>query len=159
MYKEKSIDPSDSLKVAAFQHVLYEIRMFMALPALSDDVIVSDCLTVAFLVHARVLCDFFQKTKNPRRDDIICSDYGFPQKSLEIEGDIETRFDKSLAHLTYSRLCFTDDTKVWLCHNFQPALLSRIKEFLSHVTSQCELTLLPQELAEAKTILRNLDDI
>jgi hypothetical protein len=135
---------------------IYEIQMFTTLPVSSGHPLVSNCITEAFLLHARVLCDFFQKSRY--KDDVICSDYGFEQRSLEIEQDIEARFDKCLAHLTYSRACFTDDTRKWLLHHFQPALLLRIKEFLANITSKCALPLLLQELAEAKTILGKLEN-
>ena len=120
MYTEKTFIPDEPHKVDALQHVLYEIKMFVNLPGTANHELVSNCLTEAFLLHARVLCDFFQK---PRcKDDIICDDYGFQRRSLEIREDIEIRFDKCLAHVTYSRTCFTDSTQAWVSAHFRPAL-------------------------------------
>jgi hypothetical protein len=154
MYTEKTFSPNNPHKVAAFEHVLYEIEMFVALPIESADTIASNCITEAFLVHARILCDFFQKDR--RKDDIVCADYGYPQQSLGINQDIETRFDKCLAHLTYSRSCFTEDTKVWLLQYFRPALLDRSRRFMTHVTSQCTLPLRADHIQRAEDILLHI---
>jgi hypothetical protein len=154
MYTEKTFSPSDWHKVAVFEHVLYEIDMFVALQRESTDTIASNCGTEAFLVHARILCDFFQKDR--RKDDIVCADYGYHQQSLGISQDIEMRFDKCLAHLTYSRSCFTEDTKVWLLQYFRPALLDRIRGFLTHVTTQCTLPLRADHILRAENILLHI---
>jgi len=144
--------PSDGQRIMALEHVLYEIKMFVALPAVTDNELISNCLTEAFLLHARVLCDFFQKKRH--KDDIVCEDYEFQRSSLHIDEDIEVRFDKCLAHVTYSRCRFTNDTKAWLLEHFRPPLLRRIAAFLEHLVSQSTLALKATDLADARATLQ-----
>lgn len=156
MYTDKHFSPSPDHKLKGLEHVLYEIEMFTELPASSAYPLVSNCLTEAFLIHTRVLCDFFQK---PRiKDDIISDDYGFPQSSLGISSDIETRFDKCLAHVTYSRICFKDedDTKRWLLTHFRPRLILRIREFLEHLITSNDLKISEKDIGQATLLLQKI---
>lgn len=157
MYNQKSFTPNEAARLAAFNHVLYEMEMFVALPRASDVPVISNAVTESLLIHARVLCDFFQKSRY--RDDIVCEDYGFPSRSLGISEDIEMRFDKCLAHVTYSRTCFTDDAKEWLLRHFRPALLSRIAEFLSIVTTASPTQIRDEDHRRACRLLENLPPV
>jgi hypothetical protein len=146
--------PTSPQIVAALEDVLYEIEMFTALPAVTQHPLLNNCLTESFLLHARILCDFFQK---PRfKDDVICDDYGFPQRSLQIKEDIEVRFDKCLAHVTYARGDFRDDAKQWILDYFQPRLLERIVQFLEHLGSNCGLPLRDRDIEKAQSMLKAL---
>ena len=130
---KSKVTPSNEEVYAAFKHTLYEIEMFVSVPKLAcTDVVVSSALTESYLLHARILCDFSQK--DPRRDDITCQDYGFEKECLGVPDELEARFDKCLAHLTYARLKHEDeDTRQWIHHAFRPQILKRSHQFLTHV--------------------------
>ena len=154
MFTDTNFSPSDGQKIEAFHHVLYEIDMFLALPVSADHSVISNALTESFLVHTRNLCDFFEKARS--RDDIISSDYGFPQSKLGVPPQVDSRFDKSLAHITYSRLCFNDETKKWLLDHFRPQLLPRICEFLDHISSNSTVRIKPEDLQHAEQTRRSI---
>ena len=99
-------------------------------------------------------CAFFQQKR--RNDDIVCEDYGFERKALRVPDDIERRFDKSLAHLTYSRLKFTGDTAEWITDRFRPQLLARIRQFLLHIVAKPVLGR-PKEIEKAHELLARLN--
>lgn len=127
------VTPSNEEIYAAFKHTLYEIEMFVGAPKVAcNNVVVSSALTESYLLHARILCEFFQK--DPIRDDISCQHYGFEKDCLGVPDELETRFDKCLAHLTYTRLKHEDeDTKQWIHDAFRPQILKRSHQFLTHV--------------------------
>lgn len=118
--------PSVEERLDALDHVLYEMEMFVALPTRCEMTEVRNAIVESYLAHARVLCDFFQKER--WKDDVICGDYEFERKTLGVSNDIEQRFDKSLAHLTYSRLKFEGDTKNGSPINF---VLNSLRGFAS----------------------------
>jgi hypothetical protein len=150
MFTDTNFSPSDDHKIEAFHHVLYEIDMFLALPITADHPVICNAVTESFLVHTRNLCDFFEKARH--KDDIISSDYGFPQSKLGVPPQVDSRFDKSLAHITYSRLCFSDETKKWLLDHFVPRLLPRITAFLDHILSNSSVKIKVDDLQRAKQL-------
>lgn len=146
--------PSVEERLDALDHVLYEMEMFVALPTRCEMTEVRNAIVESYLAHARVLCDFFQKER--WKDDVICGDYEFERKTLGVSNDIEQRFDKSLAHLTYSRLKFEGDTKEWIADKFRPQLLARIREFLLHIVAKPSLGRSTQ-IQKAHDLLARLD--
>lgn len=156
MNAPSKFDP-DPHKVEAFHHVLYEIEMFLALPIPTDPGMVSNALAESFLIHTRNLCDFFEKPRE--KDDIVSSDYGFDQSKLGVPDEIDLRFDKSLAHLTYSRLRFNGETKKWILDHFQPILLQRISAFLDHILSKTQVTIKTDDLERAEGLRRRVEEI
>jgi len=146
--------PSPQQRLNALDHVLYEMEMFVNLPMQCDVTELHNALAESYLIHARVLCDFFQRRR--REDDVVCGDYEFERETLDVPDDIEQRFNKSLAHLTYSRLKFTDDTKAWITDKFRPQLLERIETFLQHVVANPHLGHL-KEINKARDLLARLN--
>lgn len=97
--------------ISMLRHVRYEIEKM--LPAFDDwrraadlrasgqAVDVSRPLEL-FLMHARVLCGFFEM--GPRRKgDVSCRDFGYTAPSEVIDTNEFSRINKRLAHLTYDR--------------------------------------------------------
>jgi len=157
MFTDTNFSPSDDQKIEAFHHVLYEIDMFLSLPVSTDHPVICNALTESFLVHIRNLCDFFEKARY--RDDIVSSDYGFPQSKLGVPPQVDSRFDKSLAHITYSRLSFNDETKKWLLEHFVPRLLPRISAFLDHILANASVKIKVEDLQHAEQTRRRIDRI
>ncbi|MCG2711409.1 MAG: hypothetical protein L6416_03685 [Candidatus Omnitrophica bacterium] len=155
MNNNSEFKPNDDEKRLALDHVLYEIEMFTALPIESASKLISNAIIESYLVHARVLCDFFQNS-NRIKDDILCSDYGFTASTLTIPEDIETRFDKCLAHLTYSRLKYKGDTKTWIYAKFRPHINERIKTFLLHLLNKKKDWLNEKVIIKCEYILKNI---
>ncbi|MCE0498459.1 MAG: hypothetical protein LV481_10995 [Methylacidiphilales bacterium] len=138
MFTDPKFKPTPEQKLMALEHVLYEMEMFIYLKILNLGTtslkhagIVNNAIVEAYLLHARVLNDFFSKT--PKKDDISCTHYCFKISEAVIAEEIENRFHKSLAHLTYSRLCFTGDTKAWIDSKIYPPLAYRIKAFSTRI--------------------------
>jgi hypothetical protein len=127
------MNPTTEQRLAILNDVLYEMEMFVHLPLHCDLPILQNTVTESYLIHARVLCDFFQKDRYS--DDVVCDDFGFSRSPLGVPEGIEGRFDKCLAHLTYSRLKFTGDARLWISDYFRPQLTRRIKEFLMHIVA------------------------
>ena len=148
------MNPSVEERLGGLDHVLYEMEMFVHLPMRCDVIMLQNAINESYLIHARVLCDFFQQ--NRRNDDIVCEDYGFERKALGVPDDIEKRFDKSLAHLTYSRLKFTGNLAEWITDRFRPQLLARIREFLLYIIANPALGR-PKEIERAHSLLACLN--
>ncbi len=148
------MNPSVEERLAGLDHVLYEMEMFVHLPMRCDMTMLQNAINESYLIHARVLCDFFQQER--RNDDIVCGDYEFQHKELGVPDDIERRFDESLAHLTYSRLKFTRDTAEWITDKFRPQLLARIREFLLHIVGNPVLGH-PEAIKRARSLLACLN--
>jgi hypothetical protein len=152
--------PSADQIAKGFEHVLYEIRMFLESPKLRAlDWAATNAITEAYLLHARILCDFFQKGRQgPKHDDVTSEDYGVPFDDLFVPASIEERFDKSLAHLTYSRLEFDAvGTKQWIHDEFRPQILRRSHAFLSHVVTDFEGRIPPDLLSEARQLCAQIE--
>jgi hypothetical protein len=145
--------PSAEQRLAALNHALYEMEMFVDLPTRCGMTEVSNAIAESYLIHARVLCDFFQQERS--NDDVICDDYNFKREPLGVPDDIKQRFNKSLAHLTYSRLKFTEDKKQWITDKFRPQLLERIQEFLQHIVANPRLGG-ADEIERARSLLARL---
>lgn len=98
--------------LAAAEAVAYEVKMLCftasALPGGSDEKFEDypsferNVYLESFLIHARVLDEFFRS--KPRHDDIVATDYvpGFPSTVTLVDGE-RTAIDKQLAHLTERR--------------------------------------------------------
>ena len=81
----------------------------------------------SMLVHVRVLKDFFERSTrkfNPKtqqeQDDVLSSDFGFRAAPVGLPEEIQTRINKELVQLSYSRSKrVTIEEKNW---NFAPLL-------------------------------------
>jgi len=147
--------PTSGERLDALEHVLYEMEMFVNLPIRCDERLLESALTESYLIHARVLCDFFQQPRS--KDEIVCGDYGFERKPLGVADEIEWRFDKSLAHVTYSRLTFKEDAQKWISNKFRPQLLDRIRKFLQHIVANPRLGH-AKEIKKAHRLLASLPE-
>src|SRR5437867_9598318 len=99
--------PSVDQRSEILSHVRYEIEYCFFVPAHNqNDGHVRESVYLAMLVHARILLDFFESTER-WRDDVLCSDFGFPPAVVPIDPKERKRFNKDLLHLTYSRLRHT----------------------------------------------------
>jgi hypothetical protein len=147
--------PTIEQRLDALEHVLYEMEMFVNLPIRCDERLLGSALTESYWIHTRVLCDFFQQARC--KDDVVCGDYGFERKPLGVADEIELRFDKSLAHLTYSRLTFKEDAQKWIINKFRPQLLHRIREFLQHIVANPRLGH-AKEIKKARSLLASLPE-
>ena len=111
----------------ASNHLLnYEFSMLMSVAqALKSGIAIQGWLHYAllesFLIHGRILIDFFYPPKSSRPDDVLASDYFDdigdwgkirPTRSEGLDR-VKKRADKELAHLTYVRLDVTTETKGW----------------------------------------------
>jgi hypothetical protein len=50
-------------RLAALHHVLYEMEMFVDLPIPCEVSVLQNAIAESYLIHARVLCDFFQQER------------------------------------------------------------------------------------------------
>lgn len=123
--------------------LLYEIWM---LKGLADAIetgqshnkgVLSNAVVEAFLMHARVLHDFFYKS--PIKDDDVVAGHFFPDGDWErirpekptILNTKKTAIDKRLAHMTYARLGTKEEWSWTLIRN---ELNAPIEAFLHNVS-------------------------
>jgi hypothetical protein len=135
---------SDALK--------YEIDMFRSLAEyfISGKVakdIVARALLESFLIHVRVLTDFFypehhyKKVDRKKHDDIMAKNFfELPDKWSKIRppksdnlNEAETRANKLLAHLTYTRLTTTQEESRWKPEKITDELGKVVDIFLQNV--------------------------
>lgn len=126
-------------------HLLYEVNMFLGLSrALGYDLfgkgVLTNSLLEAYIIHARVLL-FFLFSENPQPDDVIAEDFLNSKidwkKIIELKSDnlkhVQKRVGKEIAHLTYSRLKITPDSKAWNIINITNEIVMLINNFLEFV--------------------------
>lgn len=150
-----SQEPTDEMRSRILDEVLYEIEMFVSLPMDNPQNVLHNALAEAYLLHARVLNEFFQ-TSQRRGDLVICADFGFPPAPLDAMNEIEMRHEKALAHLTYSRLNMSGTSKTWLYKNFGTKIRTRILEFLYHLLKKRPLPLTEEQQARCVAIIQQL---
>ena len=127
---------------AILSHVRYEIEQCFIIPQHdTGDHHIRESVFLAILVHARLLLDFFE-TASRFRDDVLCSDFGFPTTRVPLPTDDRTRLNKDIAHLAYSRLRHTAQTKPWpvdaIFGSLRPTVVAFIKHVLDHPPQQVE---------------------
>lgn len=109
----------------ASNHLHYEFSMLMFVAQAFDTGIAAqgwlvNALLESFVIHIRVLLGFFFPPDNVKEDDVLAQDYfdddGWkkiqPQLS-EVLSSAKFRANKEVAHLTYTRLNVTPETKGW----------------------------------------------
>jgi len=127
--------PSEEQKAEILSHVRYEIAQCFVIPRHDqNDGHIRESVYLAMLIHARNLLNFFESAKR-KDDDVLCSDFGFPTRSVEIDPKERKRFNKDMVHLTYSRLRHTPDSKPWPVLAILQPLVVRAVEFMTHVVS------------------------
>jgi hypothetical protein len=150
-------EPTDAELAGILSHVRYEIEQCFIIPKHHEhDWHLRESIFLAILIHARVLLAFFESTDR-RKDDVLCSDFGFPTSPVSIPRDDRKRFNKDIAHLTYSRLRHTPTTKPWPVAEILRPLLHRSVAFISYVISHPPGKADEQELSNWKALLELLD--
>lgn len=140
--------PNEDDKQKALVHIFHEIKSyFNAFLLISDfasivvkdkqnneiNYISTDIKLDYFLLHSRVLIDFFID-KNPRyKDDIISSDFGFHDNEFIISPDTLNNINKRLPHLTYERNLSYGSTFIWQGDLINFPLLKACSKFLEHL--------------------------
>jgi hypothetical protein len=142
--------PTQDQKVRILEHIYYEIlRCFKFDPG-------EEKFTeywISHMIHARVLLDFFEAEKE-RSDDVVCTQFGFPARKVDIASEHWTRLNKDVNHLTYSRLRHTPETKGWDIRSALIPLAQRAVEFMDHVILYPPIGAANDEL-ERWIVLRN----
>ena len=148
--------PSNTDRAQILSHVRYEIEQCFIIPAHhQDDWHLKESVFLPILIHARILLTFFE-SNDRRKDDVLCSDFGFPSRPVPISPEAWLRFNKDMVHLTYSRLRHTPESKPWPVGEILRPLLKRTIEFMTHVVSHPPVGAGPKELVEWNTLLKLL---
>lgn len=112
----------DDLAFVLNDAVYYEIICALGVSADTKNDAAWEHMNFARMVHARVLREFFEHSKewrskrdNLHSDDVISEDYGFRAALIELPQEDENRLNKDMLHLTYSRLRHLEqpDKKPW----------------------------------------------
>ncbi len=113
--------PSDADLLRTSHHLFYEIWMFYESGKYlkydsRTDAVLTNVHLESFAIHGRALLNFFYF--EAKQDDVIAEHYIKNWKSLcppisEKLERISKRVGKEIAHLTYSRLEVTPETKGW----------------------------------------------
>lgn len=125
---------------AWWDHLAYELGMFLDLAksyfddAATSDVAASNLRLEAFLIHARVLDDFFANRGTKPDDDLYASHFvaGYERSAPGIDGEDRKRINKHVAHLSRSRL----DGYVWPVSVIAKVVIAQIVEFANALSSE-----------------------
>lgn len=115
--KPITYSPTEEDKGQILSHIYYEIWQLYGAITLSNIRIeglpekeqnIRNAILESSLVHARVLCDFFEKEKrkiyrSQELDDVLSTDFSFPTTTLSIDKIYRERLNKDIVHLSYSR--------------------------------------------------------
>jgi hypothetical protein len=126
-------------------HLHYEFWMFNSLAnglgsGIAGQGPLSNALLESFVIHLRALIDFLYSDK-PRDDDVIAEDY-FPNedkwKKIRPEQSetlrlAKRRAGKEIAHLTYTRIEVTSETKPWAFVDISNEICSLFNIFLKNM--------------------------
>lgn len=135
---------NDSELKNASSHLYYEYAMLRSvvngiLSCFCTSGWLANAMIESFVIHLRVLIEFFYPSGNPREDDVIAGDYFDEISDWErirptISGlldEARKRAHKDLAHLTYTRISRGDGEKKWAFADLLNELDSLMKLFLS----------------------------
>ena len=129
--------------INASEHLYYEIAMFIVTGGLLAKKSVPETSLVnaileSFVIHFRVLCDFFYP-EGPTEGDVLAdhffdspSDWKRPKITTFLR-DSRKRADKEVAHLTYDRQDVRPEEKYWKSPEIGKQIISVIKAFLDAV--------------------------
>src|SRR5262245_26029491 len=91
--------PSQQKIAAILPHVRYEIEQIFVAPEHNDsDWHIRESVFLAMLIHARLLLDFFEHVSR-EKDNVLCSDFGFPPNPVALSESDRERLNKDIAHL------------------------------------------------------------
>jgi hypothetical protein len=132
--------PSTQELIDALPHIRYEISSFLTVPEFDrTDFHITESVQFRRMAHARSLMDFFGKavrSNNPKDDDILATDYGFPSQPIfspPDEGAARDRINKHLMHLTFSRLRLPPSDKLWPIDRLFPPIARTAQAFVRHI--------------------------
>jgi hypothetical protein len=132
--------------IGVSDHIFYELLMFVKMAQemtsgkYPQGTTINNALIEAFTIHARILLDFLYGEKK-RPDDAVAGDF-FPTQNdwFKIRpsmpsnlNSMNKRVGKEIAHLTYSRLKVTPDTKPWHFVDITKDMLKIFNKFLENV--------------------------
>jgi hypothetical protein len=124
--------PTPDEKTAGLGAAFYEMQQFCNCVRVlwtALDQAAENSFLESMLIHVRVLQDFFQKDrrrlfKGTELDDVLSKDFGYPSASIPLRADYESRIDKEVAHLTYTRAQrLTRQQKEWDPVAFLPLVI------------------------------------
>ena len=147
--------PAPAQLLAALDDIAYECEQVVGLclywihqhtsgaglaPQTREEILEANAYLEAFLLHVRVLVDFFERTTRQRRrnrelDDMLATDFGFATATVGIDESLRQRINQDVAHLSYSRTTRTDDARSWLPEAMARSLLEHCDSFAKHLLS------------------------
>ncbi|MCB9924398.1 MAG: hypothetical protein H6822_19625 [Planctomycetaceae bacterium] len=98
-----------------------------------------DALLESFLLHVRVLMDFFYGERSgDKADDVIAADFvaGWNASPSEYLVKLRRPLNKLLAHLTLERQKYTADKFLWDTHGIAEELEPTIERFLASLPDE-----------------------
>jgi hypothetical protein len=144
--------PNSTQLQEGLEHVAYEMEQLIGIcawmihryaanggrPESAESVLEDTVYLEAFLVHVRVLTDFFERTTRSRLKDIelpdvLAQDYGFLPEPVGLDPSVRSRINQELAHLSYRRGALGTDARQWLPEAVARPLLLRCDAFAAHV--------------------------
>lgn len=154
MLAEKGMKPTAKQTVDALRVIRYEIEQLLGcccVPA--GDQVVRNMRLESALLHARNLIEFLTPGQERYKDSILAMDFGFAEQKPAVDREIETRLNKDLAHLTYSRLQRTAETKPWDMSKVGLPVIVSCTAFIRHVVRFPPKSAEPSELAQLADLL------
>ena len=153
-----AMNPTLPQVIGILPHVRYEIESLLQTPN-HDEMNTALVESVQFrrMAHARVLFDFFTKSRSaPKKerllsdDDVVSEDFGFPAEPLygPEPKPLLDRFNKDLFHLTYSRLTRTAEVKPWPREKLLPPVEAQARKFIEHILQASNLSIPEDELGK-----------
>jgi hypothetical protein len=146
-------DKSAMLNDAVFYEILFALGVS---EHEASDYCVWEHLNFSRMGHARALIAFFECSKEKRKwpDDLVCEDYGFPARPVELCQEDRNRLNKDLFHLSSSRLRHDAASKPWP-NTILSCIHKRSIEFVQFIlSSNC-----PAEIVAIKSQWQPLLDI
>lgn len=150
--------PKPDELVAILPHIRYEIEQCFCVPKFDEkDEHIKESIFLAILIHARLLVDFFEtKSEKRQKDDVLCSDFGPSAIQISMNEEDRKRLNKDIAHLTYSRLRHTPETKPWPVSSILNSLHAVIIDFVEFIIKKPPDGLDKDELSKWKSLFENL---
>ena len=160
--------PTEEQRRRAIFDLFYEIEQLIDASSFSvENRVVQNAILDSVLTHTRNLLDFYSRKKRTNRngveqDDVLVSDYGFPNRTVNIPSDVRKRLNKDLAHLTYDRSKrLTLEEKRWSYPPIVVPIMERSREFVIHVQTKCLNLIVPEHatafVGECETVLRKIE--
>jgi hypothetical protein len=144
----------------ALDHVAYEIEQLVGIclwmihshaaqssaAESSEAILEANVYLEAFLIHIRALSDFFERTDRTQRkgaelDDVLARDYHFAAQPLGLDDRVRQRINQELAHISYSRVNISPQSREWLPEAMARPLLTRCDAFAEHLLTGSGLPL------------------